>query len=172
MRAVFALLLILSFSAGAQTPGAEYGSGSRNRRAEAQVPLPQYPKPEDYLSFEVSATTPFDFFVDAKSVSVSTDDVVRYTVVAESASGAKNVSFEGMRCSDKVFRIYAVGRSDNTWSEVRDSSWQPITVDQRNVQRAVLYRDFFCPFAGNVADIGEALRALRTGASRAVIPYY
>jgi hypothetical protein len=172
MRAVFALLLVLSFAAGAQTRGSEGDLGVSARRGEAEVPLPQFPEPENYLSFEVSATTPFDFFVDAKSVSVSADNIVRYTVIAKSASGANNISFEGMRCSDKEFRIYAVGRSDNTWSEVRNSGWQPITVDQRNVQRAVLYRDFFCPFAGNVADIGEALRTLRAGTSRAAIPYY
>ena len=163
MRAWPALLLILPLAACAQAPGSETNYGDRDRRGEVAVPLPQYPKPENYLPFEVSATTPFDFFVDAKSVSVGADNVVRYSVIAKSADGVLNVSFEGMRCGERQFRMYAVGRSDNTWSEVRNSRWEPIRSYQRNAQRAVLYSDYFCPSAGYIASAEEGMRALRNG---------
>ena len=163
MRAWPALLLILPLAACAQTPRSETNYGDRDRRGEVAVPLPQYPRPENYLPFEVSATTPFVFFVDAKSVSVGADNVVRYSVIAKSADGGLNVSFEGMRCGERQFRIYAVGRSDNTWSEVRNSRWEPIRADQRNAQRAVLYRDLFCPVTGGITTAEEGLKALKGG---------
>lgn len=173
MRAWPALALILPLAAGAQTPGSQEDHGSRDRRGETQAPLPQYPKPENYLPFEVSATTPFVFFVDAKSLSVGADGVVRYSVIAKSPDGALNISFEGMRCAEREFRVYAFGRSDNTWSEVRSSRWEAIRVDPRNAQRAVLYSDFFCPMTGYIATAEEGARVLKSGGNpRAAISGY
>lgn len=173
MRAWLALVLILPLAVGAQTSGFGADSGDRGSRGEVRVPLPAYPKPENYLPFQVSATTPFAFFVDAKSVSVGADRVVRYSVIAKSAEGALNVSFEGMRCADGQIRVYAFGRPGNTWVEVRDSRWEAIRADQRNSQRAVLYSDYFCPVTGAVSTAEEAVRALKSGGNpRATITGY
>jgi len=158
-----ALLLVFPVAAGAQTFGFGENKSGRDRGDEAKVTLPQYPAPEDYLPFEVSATTPFTFFVDAKSVSVGADRVVRYSLIAKSAEGALNVSFEGLRCGEHQVRIYAIGQSDKTWTEVRKSHWEPLRRDARNAYRMVLYTDYFCPSTGYIADVDEALRALRSG---------
>jgi hypothetical protein len=166
MRAWLALSLILPLAACTQTGTSKPNPGDDVRWGEAQVPIPEYPKPENYLPLEVSATTPFVFFVDAKSLSVGKDGVVRYSLIAKSSGGALNISFEGMRCSDAQYRIYAFGRSDNTWSESRMSQWQPIPPDARNAQRAVLYRDFFCPLGGIIATAEDGVRALRRGPPR------
>ncbi|MEK7435729.1 MAG: CNP1-like family protein [Pseudomonadota bacterium] len=162
MRAWPALLLILPLAAAAQTFGFGEKKGRRDSDA-AKLTLPRYPEPENYLPFEVSATTPFAFFVDAKSVSVGADNVVRYSLIAKSAEGALNVSFEGLRCGEHQVRLYAVGQSDKTWTEVRKSHWEPLRLDSRNAYRMVLYSDFFCPSTGYIADVDEALRALRSG---------
>lgn len=163
MRAWLALVLLLPLAAFAQGRGAEGNYGDAVRWSEVQAPLPEFPKPENYLPLEVSALTTFAFFVDAKSVSVGTDGVVRYSLIAKSPEGALNVSFEGIRCSEGQFRVYALGRSDNTWSESRVSRWQPIPSDRSNAQRAVLYRDFFCPGLAIIATAAEGVRALRNG---------
>ncbi len=173
MRAWPALVLILPLAAAVQTPGFGENSGDRERRGEVQVPLPQYPKPENYLPFQVSATTPFAFYVDAKSVSVDTDGVVRYSVIGKSSDGALNISFEGMRCAERQVRVYAVGRSDNTWSEARNPRWEAIRLDARNAQRAVLYSDFFCPGSVGIATADEGVRALKNrGNPRAPLTGY
>jgi hypothetical protein len=173
MRAWLALGLILPLAGCAQAGSAEGDYGDAGRGGEAQAPLPEYPKPENYLPLQVSATTPFVFFVDAKSVSVGKDGVVRYSLIAKSSGGALNISFEGIRCSEGQFRVYAFGRSDNTWSESRMSRWQPIPADARNAQRAVLYRDFFCPAGGIIATAEEGVRALRSGGHpRATFPRF
>jgi hypothetical protein len=162
MRAWLAMFF-LPLAAYAQTSGSEANYGERDRVVDVAVTLPLYPKPENYLPFKVTATTPFLFFVDEKSVSFGADRVVRYTLIAKSADGALNVSYEGMRCSDKLFRLYAFGRPDNTWSEARNSRWEPIRVTSRNAPRQALYGDFFCPFAGNVETAEEAVQVLKNG---------
>jgi len=167
MRACLALILMLPIAAGAQLFGSDERGGERERQTgpEAPVTLPQFPRQEDYLPFEVSATTPFDFFVDAKSISVSANRVVRYTVIAKSAGGALNISFEGLRCADNQFRVYALGRADKTWSELRNSRWEAIRGEARNAQRAVLYTDYFCPTTRDITSAEEGVRALKNGAN-------
>ena len=157
------LALIVPLAAGAQTT--DYGdyAGTRKHASEAKVPLPAYPKPENYLPFQVSAITPFQFFVDAKSISIGADAVVHYTLIAKSENGASNISFEGMRCADYQYRIYAFGNSDNTWSEARSAEWRAIKSDPRNGQRAVLYTDFFCPYAAPIASAEDGVNALKRG---------
>jgi len=173
MRAWLALILMLPLAAMAQTPGFGENDADRSSRAETPVPLPQYPKPKNYLPFQVSATMPFAFFVDAKSISIGADRVVRYTMIAKSSNGALNVSFEGMRCTDGKFRVYAFGRPDKTWFEVRNPKWEVIRKNPRNAQRAVLYSDFFCPVTGDIATAEEGVQALKNGGNpRATITSY
>lgn len=164
MRSWPVLALVLLLAAGAPQAYGENGRGAGpGRGAEAQVSFPEYPKPENYLPFEVSGTTPFDFFVDAKSVSVGADGEVRYTAIAKSPDGALNITFEGMRCTTHEFRIYAFGRADNSWFKARDSKWREIRVDPRNAQRSVLHGDFFCSIGGNITTGAAGVRALMNG---------
>ena len=163
MRAWFALLLLPLVAYG-QSSAAQTNYGDGERKDEAAVTLPQYPTPENFLPFEVNATTPFLFFVDAKSLSIGADQVVRYSLIAKSADGALNVSYEGMRCANKQFRIYAFGRSDNTWSESRNSRWEPIRTNSRNAPREALHSDYFCPSSGsNIVSAEEGVRVLKRG---------
>ena len=164
MRGWLVLGLMLPIAAWAQARGLEGSSENPGRWEEAQAPLPEFPKPENYLPFSVSATTAFDFYVDAKSVSVGKDGVVRYSLIAKSSDGALNVSFEGIRCADGKFRIYAFGRSDKTWFEARSAVWQAMPADSRNTQRTVLYSMFFCPARDIIESADEGVQALRAGA--------
>jgi hypothetical protein len=154
---------MLPVAISAQTRGSERDFNEDGGWSEIQAQLPQYPKAENFLTLKVSATTPFEFFVDAESVGVGKGGVVRYTLIAKSSTGALNVSFEGIRCSDRNYRIYAFGRPDSSWSEARSSAWQPIPRDARNAQRAVLFSDFFCPGGAIIATAEEGVRALRSG---------
>lgn len=163
MRPWLALALIFPLAAGGQALDPERHSGARAHGSETYPQFPQYPKPENYLPFDVSASTPFAFFVDAKSLSVGTDGEVRYSVIAKSTGGALNISFEGIRCADYEYRIYAIGKADNTWSKVRNSAWKAIRSDSRNAQQAVLYSEFFCPVSANITTAEEGLRALKRG---------
>ena len=111
---------------------------------EMQAQLPAYPKEENYLPFFVSATAVNKFFVDAQSISIGEDGVVRYTLIVKSPYGAVNVSFEGMRCASEERKLYAFGRSDGTWGKARASKWEDIQYKDVNRQHHVLYDDFLC----------------------------
>jgi len=124
--------------------------------------LPSYPKPENLLRVHVSPTTAFEFFVDAASVSVGQDGIVRYALIARSTSGgAVNVSYEGIRCQPFERKLYAFGRSDSAWSRARIPQWVPIS--RTNPQHAALAEDFFCPESRRVRTTEEAVQARRRG---------
>ena len=125
------------------------------------VKLPAFPQPADLVEFNIGAATSFRFYIDAKSLSVSDDGVVRYTLVARSTSGAESVSYEGMRCSSGTYKVYAYGRRDGGWTE-RQSDWRPIEPKSVSWHQS-LRREFFCPHQHPIDSPEEGIRALRLG---------
>jgi len=128
---------------------------------EAQMPL--YPRDENLLPFEVSAATDNRFFIDRQSISIGSDGVVRYTLVVKSPSGARNISFEGIRCRTAEFRAYAFGRSDGTWSRARTSKWNGIEHKNMNRQHVVLLNDFLCAGEVPAASLDNLVQKLKYG---------
>lgn len=133
---------------------------------EIAVQLPPAPKPENLIPFYVSAATDNRFFVDSASVSVGSDGVVRYTLVITTTGGARNVSFEGIRCKAREKRVYAFGRSDGSWSKSRSNQWDTVRQLDVNRQHAALFLDHFCPDGVIVVNTQEALRSLREAAGK------
>lgn len=163
------MLVPLAGGAAAQVLTPQYPGGYRPEFDADKVPeqekwsLPPYPADQNLLPFSVDAPSPFQFFVDSKSISVDKDGVVRYTLVARSASGALNVSYEGIRCEPLERKLYAFGRSDKTWAPARSAEWAPIP-SRRNYaanQQAALADDFFCRAQGRVHNAEEAIAALK-----------
>lgn len=131
---------------------------------EGPVQMPAAPHFDSLTRFEVSAASANRFFVDTATISVGDDGVVRYVLVIQSAGGATNVSFEGMRCSTREKKVYASGRADGTWSKSREPSWLKIRDVALNRQHAVLFFEYFCPGGVTVRNSVEASEALRIGA--------
>ncbi|NIE85631.1 hypothetical protein F3J11_15605 [Burkholderia sp. Cy-647] len=128
--------------------------------------LPPLPQPSNLLPFEVSQNTPLKFFVDASSLSVGTDGIVRYTSVITSPAGARNVIYEGIRCDTYEWRQYAALDADhNGWDRTVETDWQRIENGNLNAYRAALYQDYFCSNkmpAAKTSTIIDNLRAHRT----------
>jgi hypothetical protein len=114
-----------------------------NAPEEQEVAPPRYPSGADLIAFDVSERPGFRFFIDPASVSVGADRIVRYTLVARSPQGVDNVSFEGMRCATREYRIYAVGHEDRSWS-THESPWQTLRGSAVPPARRVLDREYFC----------------------------
>ena len=137
---------------------------------EAEIKLPPYPRPENLIQFEPGVKSANRFYIDAGSISIGSDDVVRYTLVVRSSGGAENVSYEGMRCKTHEQRYYAYGRPDRSWSNLRPSEWRRIENRGPNGQHRMLYWGYFCP--GEIYPINspkEAINRLRNGDP---YPYY
>ncbi len=155
---VFAALLLLG---GARADSEE--DYEAKQWQEIEVPLPAAPAEAGLQSFYVSMATDNKFFVDLTTLSVGGDGVVRYVLVIVTPSGARNVTFEGMRCETRETRIYASGRSDGTWSKSRNSEWSRIQDVYANRHHATLFLEYFCPIGAIVRDATEAKEALRRG---------
>jgi len=130
---------------------------------EIEAILPAAPQQANLLPIDVNQLSDNRFFVDEASVHYGSDDVIRYTMVIVSPSGARNVTFEGMRCETGERRLYAFGRADGSWSRAKNSSWQRIEGAKLNRQHAALYRDYFCTTGSSVSDTEGARRVLHDG---------
>ena len=145
-RNLTALALLLAGAACSSTQFRIFGSDEEKQPwTEIEAKLPNPPKPENLIPFEASGATPHRFYIDAPSLSVDGDGVVRYTMVVKTAGGATNVSFEGIRCETREQKYYAVGRSDGSWAPARDAQWRRVDYKDVNRHHWVLYADFFCP---------------------------
>lgn len=164
MKILCVALLLLSFSARAEWGQFEFDFDQDKPWSEISVQLPPYPKPDNLIPFAVSAASRNRHFVDAQSISVGEDQVVRYTVVVEAAGGARNISFEGLRCESGERRLYAYGHPDGTWSKARTAGWEGIKFRSLLSYHKALFEDLFCSDGIRVKDGAEAVRNLRRAA--------
>ena len=132
---------------------------------EIAVQIPPTPKQENLLAFDSGPISSMSTFIDAKSVSVGSDQVVRYTLVSKSAGGAQNVSYEGIRCASWEKKLYAFGHKDGQWTRARASQWENITVHTPNKTHANLAKEYFC--INNLVDgpAEEIVKRLRSNTS-------
>ena len=126
---------------------------------EEVLPPPHYPSAGDLVPVDLPAPAGMRFFVDSATLSVGKDHVVRYVLVGRSASGARNVSFEGIRCSPREFRLYALGRADGGWGGSA-GPWQSYRSSDVSAARRALAQDYFCADGFPVRDATEAEAAL------------
>ncbi len=157
-------LLVLFLLAGCSTRPAEQSEWERDHRKpepeEAQVALPAYPVSARLVEFDMNNAGGFHYYIDPQTLTVDKEGVVRYVLVARSASGVQNVTYEGLRCETAEHRFYAFGRADSTWSRSR-GDWRPLNSGQP-LQR-VLYADYFCPQKVPITNAAEGVRALQEG---------
>lgn len=137
--------------------------------AEMQAQLPAYPADEQLIPLNVGAATPHKFFVDARSVSVGSDGVVRYTLVIKAQGGAVNVSFEGIRCESREQKYYATGRSDKSWVRARNPQWRYIEFREFAAHHATLYQEYLCQGKSARESADRIVSALRAGPQRPVL---
>lgn len=164
MKYVAALFSGLLLSAGAVAAlGLRDEDPDAPKWEEEAVQLPAFPQEANLREFYVSATTTHRFFIDTAALSVGKDGVVRYTLVIRTSGGATNVSYEGMRCENREFKIYATGQRDGSWATARRSEWRPIENKPTNRYHAALSRDYFCPVGSAIASADEGREALRQG---------
>lgn len=92
---------------------------------EIDAPPPPALRTQGLIPLEVSGNS-LRFGVDPASVTVGTDSVVRYVVVATSPTGAVNGMYEGIRCSTGEVKIYARHNPDSGWVPAKGSDWREL----------------------------------------------
>lgn len=162
--ATFAALTSMAGSAMAQSSFEEDFDDGDKPWQEVAIQLPAAPVQRNLFPIFVSATTTQAFAVDANSLTLGADGVIRYTLVASSPSGAKSISHEGIRCTSFEKKIYAFGQPDGSWTRSRKDKWEPIRSNAANRQHAALAQDYFClglTVAGKQEEMIERIRKQR-----------
>ena len=158
------LLALLPFAAAAQGWSFDTDFDDESKQwKEIEAKLPPYPKPESLLPLYAGAATLHKFFIDAPSLSVGADGVVRYTLVVKTDGGATNVTYEGIRCELRHHKLYAIGHGDGKWTRARDPRWRRIEYRDVNRHHGTLFSDVLCRGKDTVKNAREALDALKYG---------
>ena len=153
-------MALFAVAASAQMSDWERENEERLKQSEEQHTAPPPIQRARLVELQLEAESEYRYFVDASSLSVGDDRIVRYILVARAPGGVENVSFEGLRCPGE-YRLYAVGRPDGSWSG-RGSAWLPVPRDQR-IGQNVLSRRYFCPARAAIRDAEEGVAALHAG---------
>lgn len=112
----------LALACGVLCTGASHG---QTHWREQDVPPPAGLSRERLIPFSVGAGSELAYHLDATSLAIGSDGVVRYVVLASSRSGAENALFEGLRCETGEATTYARwNSSEQRWVAVTPNSWR------------------------------------------------
>lgn len=132
---------------------------------EAEVPPAPALNLQGLIPLEIAGSA-LRFGIDPSSIAVGSDGIVRYVVVATSATGVVNAIYEGIRCGDGEFRIYARHNPAGGWMVLKDSKWRPVK-EQRHTQ--VIARSGACMGRTANRSVVQIVRDLRTPLERRYI---
>ncbi len=155
---VAAVLAVVAFPSPAQDLDTE-----TKQWREIEAALPAYPRPENLVSFSGGAASGHQFLVDALSLSVGADGVVRYTLVIKTSGGATNETHEGIRCDERQQKTYAIGQANGAWTRARDPKWRYIEARTVNNYHRVLHHEYLCEGKYPVKTPKEIVQLLRRG---------
>lgn len=111
---------------------------------ESEAAIPPYPQDRNLLPITLAARDTLRLYLDQGSLSRGSDGIARFSLVVESARGARNVFYEGMRCETREYKTYAVGTSERSFEPVRDPRWQHIPYYETNAFRYHLFKHYVC----------------------------
>ena len=119
------LLLASAFLVVSGLPAQAQWQAEAPQWKESDVPSPPAFDMGKLLTFEVSSVSSLVYGVDPATIRITpSDGLVRYVMVATSASGASNIMYEGLRCATGEFKTYARYSADGRWSPVSNPEWR------------------------------------------------
>ena len=129
---------------------------------ESDIPSPPAFDASTLVSFDVSPNSSLVYGVDPASISITkSDGVVRYVMVATSASGARNVMYEGIRCSTGEFKTYARYSADGKWSLISDPQWRSMFGNMPSKHPLRLAKAGACDNAAPATSVMEIVSRLK-----------
>lgn len=96
-------------------------------KEDNQIKFPPLPKPDNLVALDAEAIgSGYEYFVDAESLSLGEDKVLRYSVVLESGTGVRNTFYEGIRCETREVKTYGYASRQGGFKSVASSPWKRI----------------------------------------------
>ena len=130
---------------------------------EDVVDIPGYPDQSNLVKLDIdTGGSPFEYFIDKKSLSIGIDGIVLYSIVMQSRSGGRNVLFEGMHCNTGEYKTHAYGTSRKTFYAVPGPVWKPVKEKSGagTDYRYDLLKVFFCDLYGSTLKKTEILQRI------------
>ncbi len=130
---------------------------------EEAVLLPPFPRARDLLPLRADAgDAEYTYYIDVNSVSLTTDEVLRYTVIIQAAGGASNIIYEGIRCATREIKTFAYGTGDGRFIRMRDPQWTYVYTQGPLGYRTTLVETYVCDANGWAVDSDTVLERLVT----------
>lgn len=163
----FVLPWLLTLSLGALAAGNEPNSFSSNvddpEWVETEAPPPPAFDTSKLVMFDVSINSSLTYGVDPSTIRISPrDGLVRYVVVAESKSGARNVLYEALRCATGEYKTYARYSSDGKWSLVSEPKWKSMFGNMPSRHPLRLARAGGCENAAPPSSVASMISRMKT----------
>ncbi len=128
---------------------------------EQQLPIPPFPRAQDLLPVRADAGDPeYNYYIDVNSVSLSADEVLRYTVIVQAPRGASNIFYEGIRCATKEIKTLAYGTRGGRFRRMPDPQWTHVYTQGPLGYRATLVERYVCDENGWAIDRDAVLERL------------
>ncbi len=127
---------------------------------ESQASAPPAFSADGLIDIEVARFANLRFGIDPKTVSLTPDGVVRYVVVANSSSGARNALYEGIRCATGEVKVYA-RHTGQEWSLTANPQWRSLQDPQPSRHSLSLARNGLCLGTSPNGSVQQMVRDLR-----------
>jgi hypothetical protein len=154
---------------GVEVPDDNRYQPTEKEFTEEKIQLPDLPKVDNLIPFDVSESFGFEFFIDTASLSIGKkDETFRYTVVLVSQQGAQTLYYESMRCATREVKKHAeffgdFQKAGSRWLTAVKSDWQNIGSRGRNNYRFALYYDYWCNVGAPMFSVKDMIRAIKRG---------
>jgi hypothetical protein len=94
----------------------------------------------------------YEYFIDQTSVAMGSDEVLRYTVVLESKTGARNIFYEGIHCASSEYRTYAYATQTGGFKPMASKAWRKLKATGPYDYRRLLAERYVCDQNGWALD--------------------
>jgi hypothetical protein len=129
---------------------------------ESPTPTPPAYSRAHLIEIEMPGSA-LKYGIDPSSVSIGEDGVLRYVMLAYSASGSVNALFEGLRCETRQVKTYARSTAPGQWTLATDPQWKTLSRNSASTSHAAaLARQGVCDLGQLSAKTApELIRQLR-----------
>jgi len=129
---------------------------------ESEAPPAPAFSTDKLLPLEMPPYVSVKFGIDPATLTIASDGIVRYVVVARNTSGSVNAMYEGIRCATGEVKTYARASDTGVWSTVAEPKWRGLTDNLPSKHAWAFARQAACDgraaAASNTADIIKALK--------------
>ncbi len=161
------MVVLAGFLASGGTAWAQYLPDEPEWK-ESEVPPPPMFDVKKLVIFDVSANSSLVYGIDPSTIRISkSDSLVRYVVVATSASGSQNIMYEGIRCSTGEFKTYARFSPEGRWNTVTNPQWKSLLDNMPSKHALRLARAGLCDSASPTLSVTEMVARLKSPFSKA-----